>query len=141
MNDNENSKISQEEEYEEKEDSGSDEEDKDCSNGDVLIEEVEEENTLITQIEENENSKVVTMSPQVYTRKQRLLVLGQSGAIDPAWKKENMKRNWEQNYEIGNPMETKDPAHSCFQCIDPNGITLNDNNLDITLLCEMMLEY
>eukprot|EP00957_Ditylum_brightwellii_P170218 12957761-Ditylum_brightwellii.AAC.1 len=38
-------------------------------------------------------------------------------------------------------METKDPAHSCFQFINLNGINLNDNNLDITLLCETMLEY
>eukprot|EP00957_Ditylum_brightwellii_P106811 8148934-Ditylum_brightwellii.AAC.1 len=52
-----------------------------------------------------------------------------------------MKRNWEQNYKIGDLMEAKDPAHSCFQLINPNGITLYDNNLDITLLCEMMLEY
>eukprot|EP00957_Ditylum_brightwellii_P052729 3997255-Ditylum_brightwellii.AAC.1 len=58
-----------------------------------------------------------------------------------AWKEENIRRNWEQNYEIGNPMETKDPAHSCVQFINPNGITFNDNNLDITLLCETMLEY
>eukprot|EP00957_Ditylum_brightwellii_P053878 4081570-Ditylum_brightwellii.AAC.1 len=38
-------------------------------------------------------------------------------------------------------METKDPAHFCFQFINPDGITLDNNNLDITLLCEMMLEY
>eukprot|EP00957_Ditylum_brightwellii_P050404 3822185-Ditylum_brightwellii.AAC.1 len=38
-------------------------------------------------------------------------------------------------------METKDPAHSHFQFINPNGITLNDNSLDITLLCETMLGY
>eukprot|EP00957_Ditylum_brightwellii_P175745 13382311-Ditylum_brightwellii.AAC.1 len=52
-----------------------------------------------------------------------------------------MKRNWGQNYKIGNPMETKDSAHSRFQFINPNGITLNNSNLDITLLCETMLEY
>eukprot|EP00957_Ditylum_brightwellii_P207563 15353533-Ditylum_brightwellii.AAC.1 len=52
-----------------------------------------------------------------------------------------MKRNWEQNYKIGNLTETKDPAHSWFQFINPNDITLNGNNLDITLLCETMLKY
>eukprot|EP00957_Ditylum_brightwellii_P028246 2133327-Ditylum_brightwellii.AAC.1 len=57
VNYNENSKIGQEEEYEEEEESGSNEEDEDGSNRDVSIEEVEEENTLITQLEEYEKSK------------------------------------------------------------------------------------
>eukprot|EP00957_Ditylum_brightwellii_P070781 5379002-Ditylum_brightwellii.AAC.1 len=82
MNDNENSKISQEEEYEEEEESGSDEEDKDGSNRDVTVEEAEEESILITQLDENQKSKVIIMSPQVCTKKQRLLALGQCGAID-----------------------------------------------------------
>eukprot|EP00957_Ditylum_brightwellii_P096819 7373440-Ditylum_brightwellii.AAC.1 len=65
------------------EESGSDEEDEDGSNGDASHDKVDEEDTLVKQLEENEKSKVVTMSPQVRTRKQRLLALGQSGAIDP----------------------------------------------------------
>ena len=82
MNDNKKSRISQEEDYEEEEESGSDEEDEDSSNGDVSNDEVDKEDALITQSEENEKSKAVTMSPQVRTRKQRLLALGQCGAID-----------------------------------------------------------
>eukprot|EP00957_Ditylum_brightwellii_P095932 7309226-Ditylum_brightwellii.AAC.1 len=82
-NDNGNNRISQEEDYEEEEESGSEEKDEDSSNGDLLNDEVDKEDTLITQSEENDKSKAVTMSPQVCTRKQRLLALSQSGAIDP----------------------------------------------------------
>eukprot|EP00957_Ditylum_brightwellii_P047268 3590415-Ditylum_brightwellii.AAC.1 len=57
VNDNENSKISPEEEYEEVEESRGDEEDKDCSNSDISIEDAEDGDTLITQLEENEKSK------------------------------------------------------------------------------------
>eukprot|EP00957_Ditylum_brightwellii_P093635 7130398-Ditylum_brightwellii.AAC.1 len=64
MNDNENSRISQEEDYEEEEDSGSDEEGEDGSNSDALNDEVDKEDTLITQLEEIEKSNAVTMSPQ-----------------------------------------------------------------------------
>eukprot|EP00957_Ditylum_brightwellii_P021430 1617017-Ditylum_brightwellii.AAC.1 len=83
MNDNENSRISQEEDYEEKEESGSDEKDEDRSNGDVLNDEIDKEDAPITQSEENEKSKAVTISPQVHTRKKRLVALSQSGALDP----------------------------------------------------------
>eukprot|EP00957_Ditylum_brightwellii_P064981 4929347-Ditylum_brightwellii.AAC.1 len=38
-------------------------------------------------------------------------------------------------------METKNPAYSWFQFVNPNGISLKDDNLDITLLCETMLKY
>eukprot|EP00957_Ditylum_brightwellii_P023267 1755473-Ditylum_brightwellii.AAC.1 len=64
MNNNENSRISQEEDYGEEEESSSDEKYEDRSNGDVSNDEVDKEDAPIAQSEENEKLKFVTMSPQ-----------------------------------------------------------------------------
>jgi hypothetical protein len=52
-----------------------------------------------------------------------------------------MKINWTQNEEIGDPMIQKDSKNNQFHFLNTNGISLANDNLEITMFCETMLEY
>ena len=52
-----------------------------------------------------------------------------------------MKINWTQNEEIGDPMIQKSSKNTRFHFLNTNGISLANDNLEITMFRETMLEY